>query len=221
MSHLLKLKDFLNRSLVDDIVMILLAMLSVTLLLIETNTDLSQGQTRAADIVDATIALIFLVEWGIRFRQAANKGQFVKKYWWELLASIPIPNTFAQALRALRILRVLRIIRLASRLKQISNFSETLAKHAYVIQILVVFLSVSFIASIVFDTFERGINPHVHSTWDSFWWAISTATTIAYGDIYPVTTAGRIDSIFLAIFGLGTLGLLTATIASTFIKEKN
>ena len=219
MARYIQIKEFFSRTLVDDIAMIFLALLSVTLLIVETNSDLSSSQTRILYITDISIAMIFLVEWLVRFHATDKKAQFFKKYWWELLASIPIPSNFAQALRALRILRVLRILRLVVRLKRISDFSDKLSKHSYVIQILLVFLSITFIASMVFDTFERGFNQNVHNTWDSFWWAMVTATTIGYGDIYPVTTGGRIIAIFLMIFGIGTLGLLTAKIASTIIKE--
>jgi voltage-gated potassium channel len=216
----IRAKEALSNTVVDDILMVLLALFSVALLIVETNTPLTGKQSAQLIVADLVIASIFLVEWIIRFIDADDKKLFVKRYWWELLASIPIPSNFAQALRALRILRVLRIIRLAVRLKQVSDFSKTLSKHSYVIQILIVFLSISFIASVVFDTFERGVNPGVHNSWDSFWWATATATTIGYGDIFPVTTAGRIDALFLALFGIGTLGLLTAKIAATLIKEK-
>lgn len=219
MTQYLKFRDLLDKSLIDDITMVVLAIFSVVLLIVETNTYPGTHQAHVYDVIDISIAFIFLIEWFYRLQTAPSKKQFVKNCWWELLASIPITSNFAQALRALRILRVLRILRLATRLKQISDFSKTLSRHSYVIQILLVFLSITFIASVLFDTFERGLNPHVHSTWDSFWWGMSTATTIAYGDIAPVTTGGRVVAIFLALFGLGTLGLLTAKIASTFIKE--
>lgn len=220
MARYTRIKEILNKTLIDDVAMILLALLSVSLLILETNSDLSSSQTRILDITDISIASIFLVEWLARFQSADKKAEFFKKYWWELLASIPIPSDFAQALRALRILRVLRILRLAVRLKRISEISDRLSKHHYAIQILVVFLSITFIASMIFDTFERGFNQNVHNTWDSFWWAMVTATTIGYGDIYPVTNGGRIVAIFLMIFGIGTLGLLTAKIASTIIREE-
>lgn len=219
MSRYARLKDFLSVSILDDIAMVLLALFSVGLLIFETNTDVSADSLRLIFIVDFFIALIFLTEWGVRFRLAENKKIFFRKNWWELLASIPIPSDFAQALRALRILRVLRIIRLAVRLKRISSFSENLSKHSYLIQILLIFLSITFIASMIFDTFERGSNPNIHSTWDSFWWAMVTATTIGYGDVYPFTTGGRIVAMLLMLFGIGTLGILTAKIASTIIKD--
>lgn len=55
---------------------------------------------------------------------------------------------------------------------------------------------------------------------DSLWWAIVTITTVGYGDISPASLGGRIIGILLMLFGIGFLGMLTATLASTFIEER-
>jgi voltage-gated potassium channel len=67
---------------------------------------------------------------------------------------------------------------------------------------------------------EAGINPNVHSLWDSFWWTIVTITTVGYGDIYPVTTGGRILAIFFMLGGTATVGTATAAIAAYLINKK-
>lgn len=58
------------------------------------------------------------------------------------------------------------------------------------------------------------------SLWDGVWWAVTTATTVGYGDIYPVTVQGQIIGIALMFVGIGFLSLLTASIASRFVKEE-
>ncbi len=55
---------------------------------------------------------------------------------------------------------------------------------------------------------------------DSLWWTIVTITTVGYGDIYPASFGGRIVGALLMLFGIGFLGMLTATLASTFIEER-
>jgi voltage-gated potassium channel len=57
-----------------------------------------------------------------------------------------------------------------------------------------------------------------HNYWDGIWWAICTVTTVGYGDLYPHTTTGRVVAILLMAVGIGFVSVLTATIASRFVK---
>jgi voltage-gated potassium channel len=51
---------------------------------------------------------------------------------------------------------------------------------------------------------------------DSFWWAISTITTVGYGDRVPVTATGRVMGAVLMLVGLAFLGVLAASLANYF-----
>jgi voltage-gated potassium channel len=63
--------------------------------------------------------------------------------------------------------------------------------------------------------FESGVG------WaNALWWSIVTLTTVGYGDIAPTTFAGRIIGVVVMIFGIGMLGMFTATIASIFVEKK-
>jgi Ion channel. len=55
---------------------------------------------------------------------------------------------------------------------------------------------------------------------DALWWSFVTITTVGYGDIAPLTTGGRITGIIVMVFGIGILGMFTATIASAFVTGK-
>jgi voltage-gated potassium channel len=57
------------------------------------------------------------------------------------------------------------------------------------------------------------------STWDGIWWAMVTVTTVGYGDIYPKSVDGRIIAMVVMLFGIGFLSVLTATVASYFVKS--
>ena len=55
---------------------------------------------------------------------------------------------------------------------------------------------------------------------DAFWWAIVTVTTVGYGDVYPVTTEGKIIASILMIIGIGILGILISTLGASFIESR-
>lgn len=74
-------------------------------------------------------------------------------------------------------------------------------------------VSVWIIATIVFHLFEE------KSLFDSFYWAITTTTTVGYGDITPQTTAGKITARIVMLSGIGILFLFLATFANMLIEK--
>jgi voltage-gated potassium channel len=59
----------------------------------------------------------------------------------------------------------------------------------------------------------------IHSLSDALWWAVSTITTVGYGDKYPVTTEGKVVALTLMLLGIAIFGLVTATLASLFVER--
>ena len=55
---------------------------------------------------------------------------------------------------------------------------------------------------------------------DALWWAIVTVTTVGFGDISPVSLGGRLIGTVLMVFGIGVLGMFTATIAGVFVERR-
>ena len=55
---------------------------------------------------------------------------------------------------------------------------------------------------------------------DAVWWAIVTLTTVGFGDIAPVSLGGRLIGVVLMFFGIGVLGMFTATIAGAFVEQR-
>ncbi len=204
----------------DDIVMMILALVSGYLLVLEYTTSLTPVQLQWLNIMDVTIASIFLLEFAVKFFLAKSKSAFFKANWWYLLASIPVTTSATQALRLLRLLRLFRLLRLSSGVKEVVAYLKRFVKQTHLFSVFAIWAFLMFAGTLAFYAFEHAVNPHVNSLFDSFWWAMATVTTIGYGDIYPTTTAGRIVAMFLMITGIGTSGIFTALIASFLIKEK-
>jgi voltage-gated potassium channel len=53
---------------------------------------------------------------------------------------------------------------------------------------------------------------------DGLWWAMTTVTTVGYGDKFPVTTEGRFLAVALMIMGISLVGVITASVAAWFVK---
>ncbi|RFZ71161.1 pH-gated potassium channel KcsA [Mycobacterium marinum] len=51
------------------------------------------------------------------------------------------------------------------------------------------------------------------------WWAITTVTTVGYGDLYPITVTGRVIAVLLMIGGISLIGVVTASLASWIVQR--
>jgi len=60
----------------------------------------------------------------------------------------------------------------------------------------------------------------INSFGDALWWSIVTVTTVGYGDIYPITTLGRIIASILMIIGIMILGLFISTLGNSLIESR-
>lgn len=205
--------------------MLLLALASLLILLFEIFGTVSSSGQQIIRIVDFVIALIFLAEFIWATYSSDNRVHFLKKYWWELLAAIPITTTSTQLFRVLKIPRVIpvletfRFFRFLVRLKIILSASKRITKQTTLIYLTITVGSILLIGASGFYYFENGINPNLHSFGDSLYWAITTTATVG-SDISPVTTAGKFITVFLVFTGIGTLGAFITIIQSHIIKSR-
>ena len=91
--------------------------------------------------------------------------------------------------------------------------------------LLIASVSIVISGSTVFFHLESGQpDSQINSRLDAAWWAVSTITTVGYGDIVPVTDAGKILAIFFMTFGLAILAIFLSSVGTRFYKhqfEKN
>ena len=66
---------------------------------------------------------------------------------------------------------------------------------------------------------DHATHAQIHTYPQALWWAIVTVTTVGYGDFTPLTAGGRVVAVVLMLVGIGLIGVLTATVASVFVKE--
>lgn len=69
--------------------------------------------------------------------------------------------------------------------------------------------------------FEFGKNEAVETLFDAVWWSVVTLTSLGYGDIYPVTTEGRVVGILLMFFGILLIGIIAGSISRHYFEERD
>ena len=144
----------------------------------------------------------------------------------DLLAILPfyLPLFFAFDLRVLRILRLFRLLRifklgrLSKSLRIITNVLKD-TKSEMIITLFVSFVLLTLSSTLMYYVENEAQPEKFGNIGQSFWWAVSTLTTVGYGDIYPITAYGKILSSIVALIGIAFVALPTAIISSAFISN--
>lgn len=203
-----------------QLVILVLSILVIGLLVMTTFVSIDKESESVIGAFDNVICVIFIVDFFGRLVKAPNKWRFVMINWIDLLASIPTIEALRIG-RLARVFRLLRVLRALRSMKYVVAFIfSNRAKGAFASVALTSFL-VWFFAALMILHVENDPNSTIRSAEDALWWSITTITTVGYGDLYPVTTEGRIIAALLMVVGIGLYGTLTAYIASMFVGADN
>ena len=219
----------------DDFIIILIC-INVLSIFIETFS-ISEDVSHSFKIIEFFSVIVFTIEYLLRVWTADllypefSKAKATFKYIFSFMALIDLmailPFYFPFFIKIdLRILRALRLVRLF-RLFKMNRYTSALTKVFSVIKnkaselissIFVVFI-LMLISSVFMYTIESPVQPEIfRNGFSGLWWAVATFTTVGYGDIYPITTAGRILSMIMAVLGIALVAVPTGIISSGFIE---
>ena len=199
--------------------LLVLALLTIPLLLAPLAFDLSEGQERAILTLDALIWGVFAADLLIRTWIAPRKLLYLRQHWFDvLIVVLPFlrPLRVARSARALRVLRAARVLAYAVHATHATR--AILARRG--VQASLLFAGLVLTASAIAVYFaERSSGGSIDSLDTAFWWAITTATTVGYGDKVPVTPLGRGIAVVLMIVGIGVFAVLTANVAAFLFES--
>ncbi len=149
---------------------------------------------------------IFAVELAARVIVAPQRARFIRRNWFDVLVVL---------LPAARPLRIPLIVLYGSH-----AYGRAL-RFAHVDYLAGYAISLVLLISTIVTSVERGHDSPVDSFPDALWWSIATVTTVGYGDVVPVTTAGRAFAYVLMVGGIGLFGAFTANLASILARRKD
>ena len=144
----------------------------------------------------------------------------------DILSFLPfyLPWFFPSGIVAFRMLRVIRIFRLF----RINGYYDSLnvitsvlsSKKNQLVSSVCIILVLMLASSLCMYSIENTAQPDVFkNAFSGIWWAASTLLTVGYGDIYPITTAGRILGIIITFLGVGMVAIPTGIISAGFIEQ--
>jgi voltage-gated potassium channel len=146
----------------------------------------------------------------------------------DLAAILPFYLPFVNGvdLRFLRILRLLRMFRIF----KLGRYSESMSIIGKVLKnekeklltTIILTVIMIFVASTVMYYVESPAQPEIFTNIiETTWWSIATFTTIWYGDVYPITVAGKICGGVISLLGIMLIALPSGIICSGFMDELN
>ena len=185
---------------------------------IATLPDLSIGTLHFLEISRLITVTIFTLEYVLRVLVADKKMSYIFSFFGliDLLAILP----FYLSLTVLRIFRILKIGRYNKALQRFSFMMKDLKEEFLIFFTTTLFLI--YLSGVGIYYFENTVQPeNFKSIFHSIWWAIATLTTVGYGDIYPITTGGKIFTFIMLMIGLGIVSVPAGLISSAMQKANN
>lgn len=226
-----KRDDFASRAF--DIFIVAVILVNIAVLFLETFPGMD-NYGKVLKTVEAVTVAIFCIEYGLRIWTAEylhpdkSRGRSV----WRFLTSFDglvdlftiLPFFFLSGFVAFRMLRVVRIFHLFRINTYYDSFhvitSVLKEKKNQIISSVFIILVLMMASSLCMYSAEHEVQPEVfNNAFSGMWWSISTILTVGYGDIYPVTVAGRLMAIIISFLGVGAVAIPTGIISAGFVEQ--
>ncbi len=210
----------------------LIIILNIVALILESYAHIEAQYGREFELFEMFSIAIFTIEYIARVYVSDLHGSSRWKFIWsfyglvDLFTILPffLPYIITVDLRVMRAIRLFRFIRVF-KLGRFNNSFKTImdvcasTKNEMMMTIFLASILL-LISSTLMYFVESEVQPEKFKTIPhSLWWAISTLTTVGYGDVIPITPVGKILSSFIAIIGIAFVALPTGILSSAYMEE--
>lgn len=198
----------------------------------------SKPYSGTLDILEYVTVGIFLVEYILRILTAdylfpksnpvLARVLFLFSFYGlvDLLTILPtfLPFLFPGGAVAFRIFRVVRIFRLFKINSQYDAYNVIInvlkEKKNQIFSCITMIVILTLASSLCMYSAEHEAQPEAfENAFSGIWWSVSTLLTVGYGDIYPITTLGKIMAILISFLGVGMVAIPTGIISAGFVEQ--
>jgi voltage-gated potassium channel len=140
----------------------------------------------------------------------------------DLFAILPFYLSFGFVdLRVLRLLRLFRLLKVARYVRALHLIGHVIRRKRAELLVTtgLIGLMLVVVSSIMFFVEHEAQPDKFGSIPETMWWGVATLTTVGYGDVYPITVAGKVLSSVIAVLGLGLFALPTGILAAGFSEH--
>ena len=205
-----------------------LIILSLITFSVDTLPNLNPSTRSVLEIIEIFTVVIFSIEYLLRVFVAEKRTSYIFSFYGliDLLAILPFYLSSGLDLRAIRVFRLLRLFRILKLFKYNRAFKRfhraiVIAKEELIIFGFVAIMLL-YLSAVGIYYFESEAQPEqFKSVFHSLWWAVTTLTTVGYGDMFPITAGGKLFTFFVLMVGLGIVAVPTGLIASALSQARN
>lgn len=218
-----------------DIIISLLIVISITATFLQTFDELDFLRPILSGVELVTI-IVFTIEYLLRIWTAnylyekTSYGKAVLMFvfsFYGIIDFLTIASYFAPlftngfvALRMLRVVRIMRLFKLNATYDAFNVITDVLKdKRSQILSAMFIIGMMLLMSSMCMYSLEHQAQPeNFDNAFSGIWWSVSTLLTVGYGDIYPITVAGKIVAIFISFLGVGLVAIPTGIISAGFVE---
>lgn len=222
---------------IDDLLIMTLIVLNVIAVILGSVKWFESEYKTLLDNFELFSICIFTTEYLLRIWSCVTDAKYTKTFFGrtryfftpmaliDLISILPFYLPFVGLdLRVIRMFRLVRLFRVAKAARYVSSIKLLgkvfKSKKEELIVTFIVLSILLIIASSLMYFFENNVQPDKFGDIPStMWWAIATLTTVGYGDVFPITSEGKIIASIVAILGIGLFALPTGILGAGFIEE--
>ena len=211
-----------------DVALVVLILAAVLVVMLDTVPGISPGLHRALVVAEWIFTALFTVEYGLRLVSVRMPLRYATSFFGtvDLLSVLPsylsllLPGAQSMlVIRSLRLLRVFRVLKLARFLREAQALRVALvqsrAKVTVFLTAVLVAVTIVGAAMYLIEGPEHGFT----SMPIAMYWAVVTMTTVGYGDISPVTPAGRVLASVLMVLGYALIIVPTGIVSAEMAQQ--
>lgn len=213
-----------------DLVLLVLILASVMIIMVESVPEWRSQHTTELFYLEWGFTILFSIEYIVRIWVSPKPLKYITS-WWGIIDLISIVPTFItpfvsgyasfRVVRAFRLLRIFRILKLSRFTSESQALAHSLKASYYKIMVFLFFVVMLMVfTGTVMYVLEGGQNGF-DSIPASIYWAITTTTTVGYGDITPVTVMGKMLASLMMITGYAIIAVPTGLITVEMSKYKD
>ena len=212
-----------------DVLLIWAILLSLVVIMLDSVKELHTEYESAFDLVEWGFTLLFTAEYLARLACSPNPLRYARSFLGviDLISILPsyialfVPEAYVLLdVRILRLLRLFRILKMTGYVDELQWLMMAVAdsRRKISVFIAIIFTLVVILGSLLYVV--EGPEHGFSSVPISIYWAITTITTVGFGDITPKTDFGRLIASMMMMFGWGILAVPTGIVSAEMIAQR-